>query len=41
MPNFLAKYKTKTRRPVSFKAKGKRVSFRARRTSNRRKRVSF
>ena len=41
MPSFLANYKTKSKRPVSFRAGGRRVSFKARRTSNRRKRVSF
>ncbi|MDD5191559.1 MAG: hypothetical protein PHH54_02830 [Candidatus Nanoarchaeia archaeon] len=41
MPNFLANYKTKTKRPVSFRAGGRRVSFKAKRLSHRRKRVSF
>jgi len=42
MVNFLAKHKTKTKRPVSFKtSSGKRVKFKARRTSKRRKRVIF
>jgi hypothetical protein len=42
MPSFLANYRTKTKRPVSFKtSSGKRVRFKARRTSARRKRVSF
>lgn len=42
MPNFLAKYRTKTKRPISFKTKsGKRVRFKGKRTSMRRKRVVF
>ena len=42
MPNFLANYRTKTKRPVKFKtSSGKSVRFKARRSSNRRKRVSF
>ncbi|MEK6927650.1 MAG: hypothetical protein AABX11_04415 [Nanoarchaeota archaeon] len=41
MPNFLAGYKTKTKRPVSFRTGEGRVSFNARRSSQRRKRVSF
>ena len=42
MPNFLANYRTKTKRPVKFKTSaGKSVRFKARRQSNRRKRVSF
>jgi hypothetical protein len=42
MPNFLANYKTKTKRPVSFqKSDGTKVKFKARRQSHRRKRVSF
>lgn len=41
MAEFLARYKTKTKRPVRFRARGKAVSFRARRISFRRKRVRF
>ncbi len=42
MTDFLANYKTKTKRPTSFRtSKGKRVSFKARRMSHRRKRVVF
>ena len=42
MTEFLAKYKTKTKRPVSFEtSSGGTVSFGARRMSQRRKRVSF
>ena len=42
MPNFLARpKKTKTKRPVSFKAKGKSVSFKARRKPKRRVRVNW
>jgi len=42
MPEFLARYKTKTKRPVSFKtSSGDIVSFGARRMSQRRKKVSF
>jgi hypothetical protein len=42
MPNFLADYKTKTKRPTRFKTSdGTRVSFKAHRMSHRRKRVSF
>ena len=42
MPNFLANYKTKTKRSVKFKtSSGKSVRFKARRPSNRRKRISF
>ena len=42
MPNFLANYRTKTKRPVKFKtSSGKSVRFKARRPSNRRKRISF
>ncbi len=42
MVEFYAKYKTKTKRPVSFKmSSGKRVKFKAKRTSERRKKVKF
>jgi len=42
MPNFLTRpKKTKTKRPVSFRTKSGRVSFKARRTPKRRVRVSF
>lgn len=41
MPQFLAKYKTKTKRPVKFRTSSGTVSFGARRTSKRRKTVSF
>ena len=42
MPNFLAGYRTKTKRPIRFKtSSGKRVKFKARRASKRRKRVRF
>jgi len=43
MPNFLARGKrTKTKRPVKFKTRsGKPVSFKAKRKPKRRTRVSF
>lgn len=42
MPSFLANYKTKTKRPVSFKtSSGEKVKFKAKRVSQRRKRVEF
>jgi len=42
MPSFLArKKKTKTKRPVEFKAKGSTVSFKAKRKPKRRTRVEF
>ena len=42
MPSFLArKKKTKTRRPVSFRTKYGKVSFKAKRRPKRRTRVSW
>ena len=42
MVEFYAKYKTKTKRPISFKtSSGKKVKFKAKRASKRRKRVKF
>ena len=42
MVEFYAKYKTKTKRPISFKTStGKRVRFKAKRTSERKKKIKF
>ena len=42
MAEFYAKYKTKTKRPISFKtSSGKKVKFKAKRVSKRRKKVKF
>ncbi len=42
MVEFYTKYKTKTKRPVSFRTSlGKRVRFKAKRVSERRKKVKF
>lgn len=42
MPSFLARSKkTKTKRPVSFRTKSGKVSFGARRTPKRKRRVEF
>ena len=42
MVEFYAKYKTKTKRPINFKtSSGKKVKFKAKRVSKRRKKVKF
>jgi len=41
MPDFLAGFRTKTKRPVKFRTSSGTVRFKARRQSQRRKRVIF